>query len=407
MRIRGKRDWRQSATLLKGLATAWLEPRNRERRRAEAAVVREHGLSPGVVRYSFNLWLQRLASGELVELWEGELGHADSDCVNTLFGVFAGTLPEPTIQSVCHALLMRTFMLGRVSSREWEAAVCWIRDLARMDPELAELIVLASWPADREEWTRAACAHAEGTMVFGGDATVEKLRAWTPADRRFVARGHRVSLTVIDAGFSPDDLQDLAWKTSLDMVIHDQTGCLSPQYVIMEDPEGQEARRFAGFLAESLRVRAAEWSAPVLSEAEIVKWRVAMNRARAEAAMGGGGCFFAAPSSAGRYGVVLHRSLDRLPGNPLHRFMHVIAVSDGREAGRLIHPLKGRIAAVAQAGKNVEFGGWLGEGDASWLSAVRFCSPGEMQDPPLAWMDGGIPNLRIWTRPRTADGHGV
>lgn len=397
-RLRMRRSWRQVGDVLRAVATDWLKPGDPLRGEAEAAVVRGHGLAPGLVHETFTRWLRRVAAGELFDLWERELGATDADCIQSLFAVFAGTLAEPAIQTVCHALMMRTFLLGRASLREWGAVAAWMRAVARADPELGSSVVLATWPTACSQWTQAACAGAEGTLVFGGDAAVAALRAWTPPDRRFSARGHRVSVIGVTSDVAENEFADLAERISLDMVIHDQKGCLSPQYCFVEDRQGVRAGRLAESLADALRMRGRVWPAPPLGEDEMVAWRLALERWRVESALGAGVFAFEEPAGAGRFGVMYHPELERLPGNPVHRFMHVIAVRDGAEAARLLQPLHGRIAAVAHAGKWMDFTAWLGdEWDAADLS-IRVCAPGEMQDPPLIWQDGGCPNLREWVR---------
>jgi len=393
---RRRRSWRQAASTLKGVAAAWLDPHDPLRMAAEAGIAQQTGQAQAMVRHRLDLLLERLAAGELVRLWEEELGTVERTGCRTLFAVLAGTLSEPALLTICQAVLLRSFLVARLSRGEWAAAARWAEAIAGSDAELGGLLCLLTWPPAAETWTRQACERAEGVLVYGHDETVARIRQWTPAGTRFVGRGHRVSLAVVGAGLGERELTAAARALARDVALHEQRGCLSPHYVLVEETPPGRALGFGLRLAAALQQLAREWPAPLLAEQDMLRWRAALNRWRMRAALAREVSLWEGGAASGpRFCVVASDPGPTLPDNPGNRFVFVLPVRDWPAIEALLCPLRGRLGTVGIACPDARAEAWIARA-RSWDPQVRVAAVGRMQDPPLTWRDGGIGNLEPW-----------
>ena len=116
------------------------------------------------------------------------------------------------------------------------------------------------------------------------DETVARLREWTPVATPFVGHGHRISLAILDAAMAERELPGAARALAIDVALHEQRGCLSPQYVLVEGSVPGRAQGFGLQLAAALGRLGREWPAPRLPEEEMLRWRAALNRWRMRSA---------------------------------------------------------------------------------------------------------------------------
>lgn len=260
------------------------------------------------------------------------------------------TLPASTLRAVLMPRLLGAHVLLKTASGQEELAAV----LAAADPAISPRPFASTDLVGRA----AALAEAEAVVVLGSDATIDDVRAHTPAGVPFVGYGHRVSAAWVAA---PDD--DAAAGLAADLLAWDQAGCLAPQLVwCAGDPVDLAAR-----VAAAVTAREAEL--PMALPVDAARARRA---AETLATMRGGQVFGTATA---RIATLPDPAFRASPG---HRFLWVLPADE--DALRAALPVLSTLAGDAPAGVPLP-------------EHVRRCALGEMQRPPLDWRHDGLPNL--------------
>ncbi|MGM0576791.1 MAG: acyl-CoA reductase [Myxococcota bacterium] len=280
----------------------------------------------------------------------------ESRLPRTVLVLAAGTLPASAMRSTLLARLLGARVLVKPATGQEALAEA----LAAADPA----VEARPFPSSDRTALRAAIAEADAVVVLGSDATVEAVRAETPADRAFVGYGHRLSVACLREVDDPA-LGGLA----RDLCAWDQAGCLSPQVAWVEGDPAEVAPRLAD------AVREVERDLPMSLPREAARDRLA---ARTLGEMTG-----AAIETDTALLVALPDSAFR-PSPGLRTLWLLRADPDA------LRPIAPHLSTIGYAGR---------KGGAPTPDRVRVCDLGEMQRPPLAWLHDGRPNLLPMLKP--------
>ncbi len=385
-----RRPARETLAALGRVHDAWRDPASAWRRGLEEELPGRAGFSPQNVRAGLELALAPLSGEALHALVARELGGVASleGSAGTLVTGFetcavflAGALPTPTLVALVAPLALRSGVLAKTSLHDPVTAAWLARSLADADPKLGACLVVARFRGDDAERTDALLA-ADCVVASGSDETIARLRPRILPPRRFVARGHRVSVAALGPGaVRGEPLASAAEGLALDVALWDQLGCLSPVSVFAVG--GRAAGdRVAEALAEALE--RAERRLPrgrILPEAA-----AALAREREEAEFRGAAGRDVRVLAGASWTVVREEDARPRPA-PLHRFLRVVPVAGSTDLADALRPLGPHLAAVGLAGfgsESRQVARRLAE-----LGASRLCAPGRMQAPPLSWHQDG------------------
>lgn len=276
------------------------------------------------------------------------------------------TLPASTLRQCLFARMMGATV--RLKPASGQGAIA--RAIAAVDPGVSVTPFSSNDPPS----VRDAVQASDTTVVQGGDEAVQAVRAWVPPGGGFVGYGHKVSAAWLSAYPTEADLVGLAY----DLCAWDQAGCLSPQVAWVEAPGDVDkiAGRLAGHLRQleqrlPMAATGADLDAaryPMLTLAEMAGTAHKTQTALVAALANGTFRFSPAP-----------RSLWLLAAS--HDVLSALGMGESPTLSSL-----GIGEGVAAA-------------DLPIGAAVRRCSLGAMQRPPLDWQHDGAPNFAPMMRP--------
>jgi hypothetical protein len=284
--------------------------------------------------------------------------------------IVSGNTPHAALQTLIRGILVGGENLIKIPAN----GLPEVERFVRLLPGAIRPMVDHGLP---DSWLESAAA----IVVFGSDETIATFASRVNPWQRFVPHGHKVSFAII-LGDYPETIAQAAAR---DAHAFDQLGCLSPQFIYIENhPE-----RFGAQLANALEnlsrssplpERAIESAAAIRSFREDWKFRAAMDP-RIQ---------LWESKETLEWTVILDPGRE-LKSSPLHRTIFVQNLpAPGERPLADFKQLVGTIGiypmnpdAVRQA---IEFG------------AQRVCPVGEMQNPPLTWHHDGWPSLSSLVR---------
>ena len=161
----------------------------------------------------------------------GRLVRAAAPPVTLHFG--AGSVPGVTVTSMIRALLVKSAVLVKPGAGDIALTVRFARLLHRADPRLARAVAVQYWPGGAPEWDgfeRGLLRGADQVVVYGGDATIEAIRARAPASTRLIEHPHRIGVAIVDPGAAPPGT---AAVTARAVSLFEQRGCVSTHLVLL------------------------------------------------------------------------------------------------------------------------------------------------------------------------------
>jgi len=300
--------------------------------------------------------------------------------VDLAFLILAGNIVGVGIWDIVFCLLCKTPVLVKPSSDEPVLPTLFAQTLEKFAPELSQAVAIVPFPSEREDLMTVALRECDAVIVYGTDETVEAVKRKTPAKVRFIERGHRFSIAIVDAEFADERTAELL---ALDIARFDQRGCLSPQvcFVVGQGTRdtGQE---FGEKVARALERVCKELPAN-LSEGEkasLVQFRLTCEMLGAQVLVAEDGTWVVAIWGDGNLTAWQKVSCAA-------RVVHIVAAKSLDEIFELLKPFGKFLQGVAvamdetKAGKVAEIFGQLG--------ATRICPVGRLQVPPIEWSQDG------------------
>ena len=377
-----------------------------------AEIASNSGLSPAMTRATLTgmaaSWttdaLDRLVRAEFPDprVLDGFVTEADravrAAAPGTTLHFGAGSVPGVTVTSMIRALLVKSPVLVKPGAGDAALTTRFARELHRADPRLAAAVAVHYWPGGapaRQSWERELLNQADQVVIYGGNDTIESIRARAPASTRLIEHPHRIGVAIVDPGEARRTAADAARGVSL----FDQKGCVSTHLILLLGNHA-EARRWCGRLAEHLARTGAALPAGSLSPGELsslhqLRGRLAMRGAVSEDVEVRG------PEAADWTVALAPAELFEPVGG---RTAWVVPVRDRAACLEVLAPLSPILQTVGLAGIRA---GRTGFAEALFaLGATRIVPLGEIPFPQPEWLhDGSRPlgELVRWSELRSPE----
>jgi hypothetical protein len=378
--------------VLGAVLDGWRDPNSNWRRDLEERLPAATGFTAPLIREGLRRALGAWTGDALRELAIRELGPFDAldaasdrrvSGFDTTAVLLAGSIPMPSLLALIAPLAVRSPVLAKPASRDLLTPRLVARSIAETDAELGRCIRVASFPASREDCTRALL-EADCICATGSDSTIAAVQSQVKPPRRLVLDGHRLSIATVVPPESAERRIDLAERLAVDIALWDQLGCLSPIAVFAVDPEPSHAAELAEAIAVALANAEKDW--PRGSIDANTAHMISQQRAEAELRRAAGRAVAVHVSDSTAWTVIVEDGPELRPA-PLHRFIRVLPVADPESLLDAIRPLGPHLAAVAIEGFGEETPGLASA--LAELGASRICAPGSLQSPALDWRHGG------------------
>ena len=293
-----------------------------------------------------------------------------------LLAILAGRVPALAAKVLFHGIGAGMHVTMKPSSVEPVFTRLLANSANVVDPN-APVAVATTNRDDLNVMVRAASI----CLVYGSDETAAKIQD-SRRSRPTLTGPHMESFAVVFASSLPtlEKSQETANRIATDVAIYDQSGCLSPIAVFIQDGGAVSPRRFADLLLSALVEN------PIFhgtcSPESIAPVRL----------------FLQESSLAGTRDLVL-TSPDGIPPAiifcsrirpaPGWRTVQVARFdSPAPDLSNLMPHLSGKIQGCASTGTS---------GETSWLLQKNpkyrgnyICEPGKLQDPPALWLENGV-----------------
>lgn len=391
--ITAQRTWSRRRTpsraeCIATLAAHWLDSERMDE--VIAVTAPDTTLSPGMLRWGFQDTLSRWTQDALMTVVHNELGRpaalddrsAPSRAValRRCTQVLARTVPPAGMQSVMWAWLVGSAVWVRPAHDQRRLWRVWLQALRTLAPELAALTAVFEFDAADLDARQTLTRLSDLIVVHGSDATIEVWRGGSSSPP-VVGYGHRLSAAFVsaDALAKVDDRRTALRGIAEDLCAWDQTGCLSPVVLFVEQPAVWTMRQVAEALVnDHLPEVAARWP-PGAWSVDVLAERTHTLRSQ----------LFAA-SHHGGHGADLLVYDEATPLRPgcLHRVLPIQPVRDTSHVIELLSAWRPHLQALAIAGPEAMR---QRLGDALVHAGLnRVCRPGQLQRPPLGWRHDGV-----------------
>lgn len=369
------------------VAARWRHPSSRWRARARESLARTTGLAPAAISYALEHLWSAITARELTAVAAREIG-ADAGAPERLaFHSLAGNVPGVGVFGMIAALLAGVPSIVKTARREPALPLLVAASLAEEDRRLGEALAVAHWPGGSDAHEALAVAGSSVVLAYGRDDTLDRLAARAAA--RLLRFGPRLSIALVCRDAADDRTAAAAARQA---ALYDQQGCLSPQYLVLEETDGDATTAFVDALATAFRHLERDLPRAPLTLDEVTEtWRfLERERWRAQE-----GAAVRVVAGAG-FGIVCDRS-GTPPASPLNRHLVVLPVPSPAAAEPLLGHLIGLVEAVgvtAPSNRRAEAAAF-----AAALGAHRLCPLERMQAPPFGWRQSGHPRLASFLVP--------
>lgn len=219
---------------------------------------------------------------------------------------------------------------------------------------------------------------AEVLVVSGSDETIKAIDSRKSSATRQVAYGHRISFGVLVDG--PEvDLQEVATRASLDVVLWHQEGCFSLRGVVFIG-SCLRAEEFGQFLARAIAEREVQWEALQVSAGALSARAQALGMAEMKGPVfqeGLGFVTLTAEPFRGKAPAIHSVSLHQI--EKVADLQSMLEVPARQVQGVAFFEAKSTVDSTL-------------EKEIASLGATRICSFGALQAPPPWWWHDGLPN---------------
>lgn len=158
----------------------------------------------------------------------------------------SGNIPTLAFATTIYALLTKNVSILRLSARSDKRIVkrlygllfeAWLE--VHGNDGLKSCFVFLSFDSDDDHTIREVSAISDARILWGGDEAIKNLRDLGDANCEDLYFGDRYSATLVPKGAtSSKRWQKFVSRFVSDVVLFDQSGCVSPHYLFLEDPDG-------------------------------------------------------------------------------------------------------------------------------------------------------------------------
>ena len=372
---------------LAAAAREWTRTESELRRRIAGELSVATGMHPAMLAAGLELVFGAVTVESLAELLRREADTAKRIGPPSVFYALAGNVPWQAIPPIVASLLARSVAIVRDSARQPCVTSAFCESLARIDPDLAAMIVPVAWSSgtrssDDEALERLVIDRAGRIELFGSDATVTTLsnRYGAASSASLARHTTRISVGVVD---TDADLGAAAVGFALDVVLYEGRVCLTP-HVLLAEGSPSRADELAARLARHLDLLEQRWPRARGSLAEESARRAFMDRAEVGALAGDTQMLL---GSQAAWCVSVDADAGVGPGPGL-RCVAVVRSSDRRATLDAIAHASVPLAAVGIATATRESADTLSRSLSS-LGATLVVPAGRMQAPPIHWEQDG------------------
>ncbi len=305
---------------------------------------------------------------------------------------WAGNVPGLPLWSLACGLLVKAGNIGKLPSAEPVFATLFARALAQVDPALADCFAVVWWKGGQAEPAATLHAQADTVLAYGGQDTVDQIRAQVPATARFLAYGHKLGVALVGrAGLDTQRAPVMARLAAQDVARFEQQGCYSPHVFYVERGARTTPREFAQHLAGELAALAQRHPRPALTLADaasVAQWRQAVEwREPAQTLLG---------DEASPWAVAYSEQALPLAPTAGWRCVQVVAVDSLEDVADTLAP---HAAYLQTAGVAVEPERLYPLSlQLARVGITRVCALGAMTSPEAGWHHDGGCNLRDLVR---------
>lgn len=386
-RVRADFDDARIIAALASAASGWLNPESELRRSTVRELSAATGMHPEMLAAGLEFVFGAVTEASLRDLVAREARTETHLGPGTLFYALAGNVPGQSIPPIVASLLARSVAMIRDSARQPLLTDAFRESLARLEPDLAAMIVPVAWSSraptdDDRALERLVIDAAARIEISGRDATVSELatRYTSGSTTRVASHGTRMSAGIIDG---VADLDVASERFAVDVVMYEGRGCLTPHALLVEGPRAR-ANAFAERLALDLERLQTKWPRARGSLVEESTRRGFIDRAEAASlANVGSVCVGREAAWCIRIG-----DDDRIGIGPGLRCVTVLPTSSRDATLAVLALATTPLAAIGVAGEDQS---GLDELAASLrpLGVTLICPAGLMQAPPIRWEQDG------------------
>ncbi len=301
-----------------------------------------------------------------------------------------GAIPNPTVTGLILGFLVRSAQFVKCAEGASFLIRLFAHSVYETDPKLGACLELADWRGGDRDLETPLWQAADCVVAMGSDETMRELEKQLPCQTRFLPYGHRVSFVYLTkAGLVETSPRNLVAGIVDDVVRWNQSGCLSPQVIYVENGTTPNPEQLTKWLADELASR--EASEPRGKISDRAAGRIANSRRLYEirAASSTDTVVYASRGSTAWTVVLDHEP--RFQGSCVNRFLHVKAVENLDEVLGGAEEVRGQVSCVGLVAAATEAPA-LVRRLARW-GVTRVCPVGRMQTPPIVWRHDGRPSL--------------
>lgn len=242
------------------------------------ALSKSSGLSHPMVQWAARTTLETVTVDALLRVaHDARRENPEASPIEMLSVLLAGNLFTAPVRGIFVPLLLGVPVLVKASSRETVFPELLKNALRRADASLGAAVDLVVFPGGDLDCEQALLENAEAAAVYASDETVASLSK-RASGTALIAHGHGVSAAYCGGtALEPAQLSETVASLALDVCAYDQRGCLSPQFVYLEETPHCSAEAFAERLAsdglEPLNAMLPRGPLPLSVGASQAQWR--------------------------------------------------------------------------------------------------------------------------------------
>lgn len=329
--------------------------------------------------------------------------------------ILAGNVFAAAIHQMLAGLIARTGQILKPASGDVAMVELLLRGLQDIDPQLASAIAVVPFASNDDASRDEVLKAADVVTVTGSDATVAAITAQvdaTNADGRgrvVHGYGHRLSAAYIGRHVweQPATLATVAEALAVDACAYDQSGCLSPQVVFIEDCLPTALGPIAQTCFDALQRLSQSWPMGQQSTAQQLHRRTWLDQRAMEAPLPGG----VSPVRMDNQVAVVTDTTSPVRPGPGGRILVIAPVGFPQGVLERLRPWQSQLGTLGVALHPAiplkgfrQSSGLFGKGSSGEVTGPgfnRLCPIGQMQTPRIDEPHDGRPRVRLFLRHET------